>query len=342
MESEIKGTMNIGGKIYITEETVLPQAQLRFYAKNPRVYSELIKEDGEYPDQSTIESYMTSTERTKELKERIKANGGLINPVIVRKGDYAVLEGNTRLAAYRILVNQEPENENWKNIKCVLLPEDISENDINILLGAYHIKGTKDWEPYEQAGHLYRWHKTSKLPLESMAKQMGLTKSTVENMIKVYTFMNDHDDLDKSRWSYYEEYLKNKGINKLREENENFDIVFVNQVINSAIPSAQYVRKIGDMGKLNTKTRKKVVSRIVSGEETFVEAYERIAEEGKLDNVVKKLEKFRTQINEESFENQLMSLTGTALKDAKFNVNKIIKTLNRYKRSLDEIKDNEN
>ena len=33
---------------------------------------------------------MTMSERAKELKEKIKANGGLINAVIVRKGDYAV------------------------------------------------------------------------------------------------------------------------------------------------------------------------------------------------------------------------------------------------------------
>ena len=76
-------------------------------------------------------------------------------------------------------------------------------------------KGVKDWDPYEQAGHLYRWRKSSKLPITSMAKQLGLSKGTVENMINVYTFMKKHDDLNKSNWSYYEEYLKNSGIKKI-------------------------------------------------------------------------------------------------------------------------------
>lgn len=332
------GTINIGEKVYITEELSLPQSQLRFYVKNPRVYSELVKEDGDYPNQSVIESHMTATEHAKELKEKIKANNGLIYPVIVRKGDYVVLEGNTRLAAYRILAKQEPDNENWKKMKCVVLPENITEDDINILLGASHIKGKKDWDPYEQAGHLYRWHTNSRLPLVTMAKQLGLTKGVVESMINVYNFMKEHDDLNKNRWSYYEEYLKNKGISKLREENPNFDVIFVNQVINSEVPSAQYVRKIGEIGNLpkNNKERKQAVAGIMSGELTFVDAFEAIAQTGKFDDIVKKVKKFRNQISEDSFEKQLVQLDGSAKADVIFEIKKIHKALEKFMKKLDD------
>ena len=322
-----KGTMNIGGKVYVTEETELPQTMLKYYVKNPRVYSELIKEDGEYPGQAEIDAHMTSSERAKELKEKIKANGGLMNPVIVKKDDYSVLEGNTRLAAYRILSKQEPNNPLWKNMKCIILPGEITEDDINILLGNFHIKGTKDWDPYEQAGHLYRWRQESKLPIETMAKQLGLTKGVVENMINVYTFMKEHDDHNKSRWSYYEEYLKNKGVNVLRQENPNFDTIFVSQVVSEKIPSAQYVRKIGELGNLNNKERKKATEGIVSGEQSFVEAYETVAETGRFDDALKKVRKFKTNISDDSFEKQVIALDGTAKKDIIFDIKKIQKRL---------------
>ena len=40
--------------------------------------------------------------------------------------------------------------------------------------------------------------------------------------------MKDHDDLNKSNWSYYEEYLKNAGIKKIisKEEKEKIKIIF--------------------------------------------------------------------------------------------------------------------
>lgn len=335
--AEIKnGTMNIGGCTYETKETELPQSKLRFYDKNPRVYSELVFDEGHMPSQEEIEKHMISSDRAKELKEKIKANNGLINPVIVRDGDFSVLEGNTRLAAYRILLKSEPDNDNWKNMKCIILPSNISNDAINILLGAYHIKGTKDWDPYEQAGHLYRWRQSSKLPVASMAKQLGLSNATVENMINVYTFMKDHDDLNKSNWSYYEEYLKNAGIKKIREEKPNLDIVFVNQVISKTIPSAQYVRKLGEIGNKKGKEVKKVVNEISSGSMTIKEGYDLLAESGKFDDSVKKLEKFRTTISTDTFENQISELTGNAREDAIFNIKKINTRLNRLLKKLNE------
>ncbi len=97
---------------------------------------------------------MCLQEHVKELKESIKSNGGLIDPIIVRDGDFVVLEGNSRLAAYRILYKTDPIK--WAKIKVTLLPKDIPESAVFTLLGQYHIVGKDPWDPYEQAGYLYR------------------------------------------------------------------------------------------------------------------------------------------------------------------------------------------
>ena len=74
--------------------------------------------------------------------------------VVKRNGDYVVLEGNSRLAAYRLLAEKDPVK--WQKVRANILPEEISENEIFTLLGQYHLVGRKDWNIFEQAAYLYR------------------------------------------------------------------------------------------------------------------------------------------------------------------------------------------
>lgn len=94
--------LTIGNKEFTVELMELDQRTLKFYPENPRVYS-VLNLAGEEPSQDEIEKLMCRQEHVKQLKESIVSNGGLIDPLIVRAGDFTVLEGNSRLAAYRIL-----------------------------------------------------------------------------------------------------------------------------------------------------------------------------------------------------------------------------------------------
>ena len=96
---------------------------------------------------------MKSMEHVKQLRLSIEQNGGLIDPLIVvkRNGDYVVLEGNSRLAAYRLLAEKDPVK--WQKVRANILPEEISENEIFTLLGQYHLVGRKDWNIFEQAAY---------------------------------------------------------------------------------------------------------------------------------------------------------------------------------------------
>ena len=97
----------------------------------------------------------TATDNVREnLVPSIKANGGLIEPLLV-KGQL-VLEGNSRLAAYRILA--EGRDTKWQKVRVRRLPDSITEAEVFALLGEFHIVGKRDWAPFEQAGYLYREH----------------------------------------------------------------------------------------------------------------------------------------------------------------------------------------
>ena len=139
----VNDTLTIGKKIFEVQKGDLNQADLKFYIDNPRVYSAL-RTHNETPSQKEIEELMTGMDHVKQLKLSIETNGGLIDPLIVRAGDNVVLEGNSRLAAYRLLCRIDPIK--WGMVKCTILPADIDDASIFALLGQYHIVGGS-WKP---------------------------------------------------------------------------------------------------------------------------------------------------------------------------------------------------
>jgi hypothetical protein len=225
MPENIEGNLNqdsliiLGIKVPTTTQ-MLPQQKLKFFVDNPRVYS-IVRANGRQPSQEDIQEQLCEMEHVKELREDIKRNGGLLEPLIVRGGSFEVLEGNSRLAAYRQLASKEPIK--WATVKCSVLPDDVDDALIFALLGQFHIKGKKDWAPYEQAGFLYRRFNNHKVPVSVLSTELGLGSKTVTHLIDTYQFMVDHDEVDISRWSYYDEYLKSNTIKRARKKHSEMD-----------------------------------------------------------------------------------------------------------------------
>lgn len=313
--------LTIGKKDYIVQICELNQADLKFYTENPRVYSAL-NMDGTEPSQDEIENHMCDMDHVKQLKQSIESNGGLIDPLIVRDGDFTVLEGNSRLAAYRLLCRVDAIK--WGTVKCKLLPADIDDSAIFALLGQYHIIGRKDWDPYEQANYLYRRHQQTRLPIEYMAQELGISKQKAKNMIEVIEFMIANDDLDKHHWSHYEEYLKNAGIKKYRETSPDIDNTIVTSIKTGVITDAKDMRKLGDIAKVGDKQSKKVMQNIAEGKMDIYEGYSEIQDAGKFDDVVKKLKSFRQYVNDVSIEKQIKASDET-YQQAQFELKRILK-----------------
>lgn len=318
-----KENLTIGKKDYEVEICELNQADLKFYTENPRVYS-VLNIGGEEPSQAEIEEHMCNLDHVKQLRLSIESNGGLIDPLIVRDGDYTVLEGNSRLAAYRLLCRTDAIT--WGKVKCKVLPADIDDDAIFALLGQYHIIGRKDWDPFEQANYLFRRHQQTRLPVEYMAQELGISKQKAKNMIEVIRFMIENDDLNKRHWSHYEEYLKNGGIKKYRETNPDIDETIVEAIKTEAIREAADMRKLGEIARVGDKQSKKVMQKIAEGEIDLYEGYEEVQDAGKLDDVVKKLKTFRQYINDNTIEKQIKG-SEEIYKQAQFEIKKIIKRL---------------
>jgi hypothetical protein len=319
---ETENIITIGKKDYSFREEDILQNMLKFYPENPRIYSSLVI-DGAIPEQEEIEDQLINMEHVKTLRLSIEANGGLIDSLIVRDGDFVVLEGNSRLAAYRMLVKKDPIK--WGKVKCKVLPKEITDEAIFNLLGQYHIVGRQDWSPFEQAGYLWRRiHNNDVLP-DKLAQEMGLSPSRTKKMVEVYDFMKEHNNVDPQKWSYYEEYLKSRSINQARLEIPELDIAVAFQIRTGVISQAIDIRKkLEPVTKiLSAKKRKKVLKDFVSGESSLDECFETAELSGVNTSILQDLVGVRKRLNALNERKQITTLSDEDQKKCQYEVKKI-------------------
>ena len=291
----MNNTIKIKGIEYPIYETELYQKNLKFYKDNPRIYS-VINTEGYDPSQQEIEEQMCNLDHVRDLKTNIIEFGGLAEPIYVRDGTFDVLEGNSRLAAYRLLNKQFPDGR-WSKIRCNVLPEDIPESAIRALLGTLHLVGRTDWSPFEQAGYLYRIKNKENVTDGQLAKELGLKKGDVTSSIKIFTLMKDMDDIIPEHWSYYAEYCKSQSISKKRKEYDNLDKAFSEQVKGNRIKQAMDVRTcLSQVLNVADKITDKALEKFISGDYDVYEVKDVIQSTGKTDDSYKLLNQFRRKI----------------------------------------------
>ena len=313
-------TLLIRGVDIPVQTVTMLQADLRFFVDNPRIYS-ILRMDGGKPSQDDIERKLRDMDHVKALIQDIRRDGGLTDPVIVRAGSLEVLEGNSRLAAYRVLYAIDPIR--WAKIKCKLLPENIDERLIFALLGQYHIKGKKDWAPFEQAGFLYRRSVTHNIESGQLAREIGLSRRKVEHLIATYQFMLDHKESDTARWSYYDEYLKSRIIRKARLGQPDFDSLIVEKIKSGEIAKAVDVRDRLPVICSAPKVLKKFAKKVYD----FEDAHEQAVDAGADSAPYRRLVTFRQWIAKPEVARTLARTQGQTKKKIEFELDKLARRI---------------
>ena len=318
------------GKITVQNETIeyrereMKVDDLKFWPENPRVYSALrLKLMGEEPTQKDIEEVMTSLENVKRLRSSIKAVGGLTHPLFVRNG--VVIEGNSRLAAYRLLCRGDKIR--WAKVRCNVLPEDMSDDLVFALIGSIHIDGVTEWTPFEQAGYLFRHLQKSKKPIEAIAKDCGLTPSKSKQYVKVYETMLANDDTDQSKFSYYLEMLKNGDITSKSAKNPELNLIdtLCQKIKNGSITKANELRDIAKLAKADSADANMALKAYLNDEESLSSAVAKVSEEDKKRHARDVASKFREFLTNANYVVQLMAED----EEFKFEMDRIISRLNR-------------
>jgi len=325
-ESKMKDIMTISGQEIEVSDCWLNQIDLSFYPENPRIYSIVYCGDDK-PSQSEIEERLIVKDHVKQLYQSIKANGGLIDPLIVVDGKNIVIEGNSRLAAYRILASDDPIK--WGKVRCRILPENIDEKLIFNLLGQYHIIGRKDWAPFEQAGYLWRRKNHHGASVKEMAGEMGISEGIVRSLIKVYSFMHENNDVDVQHWSYYDELLKIPA--KKKASFPQFDNILVQKIKSGEISKAVEIRdKVKKIVAVPGKSGEKLVRKFLENKNSIERCYEGAIARGATNEVYKKLHSFREYILDTDIENLIFEMKEDQLKKCLFEIKKIFQAAGRF------------
>jgi len=302
----------------------LSHQELQFYSENPRIYS-VVWADDTVPSQSEIFKALSQLDHVKQLVQSIKLNEGLIEPIIVRDGDQVVLEGNSRLAAYKILAQKDPIT--WDKILCKVLPSDIDESAVFSLLGEYHIIGKKDWEPFERAGYLHRRHFHHEISVDDLVKEVGLKKPSIQHAIDVYDFMNKNNETDINKWSYYEVYLKSRKIKKYREKyKDDMDKRIIDLIKGNKLDRAATLR---DKLPVMIEGGAKDFKRFVEGKINFEECLARAEDKGAGNRSLKKLSDFRQWVSQLDIEDELAVAKSDVRSSCRYELDRIRRRIGR-------------
>lgn len=186
------------------------------------------------------------------LQESIKANNGIIHPIIVNKTDdihATVIEGNTRVQIYRDLKKRGVRG-NWNTIRAIVY-FNLSENEIDAIRLQSHLVGPREWDPYSKAKYLNYLSNLQRLPLALIISFCGGKGNEVKKMINAYNDMeeyyrpnlDDDSEFDQKKFSAFAE-LQNRSILEALQRNSFSKDSFAKWVINENIDTMQNVRKL--------------------------------------------------------------------------------------------------
>ena len=126
------------------------------------------------------------------LKESIKVNGGIINPIIVNRypdGQLVVIEGNTRVQIYKEFVESDPDGP-WKSIIAIVY-DNLPDYKIHAIRLQTHLVGPRDWDAYSKAKYLHQLSDIDKMPMATIISFCGGKTQEIRKLIDAYV-MNFH------------------------------------------------------------------------------------------------------------------------------------------------------
>ena len=253
---------------------------LKFLKDNPRVYAVTHGEAGfdqkpQEEQQDTIFEKLQNEPSVKNLVREVERHGGLIEPVLVRMDTKEVIEGNSRLAVYRMLRDKGAGGD-WDRISCHVVSK-LTDEQQAAFLNQIHVKGKTQWSAYEKANfayvrRVYGW------TVARIAARFGESVATIYKRVNAITKMKESGDNELSHFSYYDVLVRNPDIHRKILIPTAFRDRLFDEIRNVGSGEAQKFTAQDLRNKLPAIIKKpRVLARYVTGEIEFAEASERAA-----------------------------------------------------------------
>ena len=263
---EVNGSgrmIHIEGDPVLVEPKRLALRDVRLDPENPRIQHAV----SQHPQKDSLTrdelcGLIIDQPGVSDLFKSIRDNGGLMDPIYVRP-DGRVIEGNCRTACLIRLHNTNRKDKRWETVQVLVVP-DITDRQVAVLQGNFHVAGKNKWRAYEKAGHVYRMNKELGMSVKDIAKAMGTQERVVTRLIESYRTMKEKvlpkmkgNGLD--RWSYVEELYKNKALEEFRSKPSNVDRA-VKLIVTKRLKHGADVRKLPRILK-NSRATKALVTK---------------------------------------------------------------------------------
>ena len=266
--------------------------KLHFLSDNPRVYA-AIREMSDFADltaeerQDRIYKCLLQEPSVKNLIPEIRRDGGLQDPIIVRHDTLQVIEGNSRLAAYRKLYD-DTNNDQWTHISCLVVTT-LTDDQQTRLLGQAHLHGKTEWSAYAKALFCFRWVEEQKKDVSTLAQVSGFTAAAINKNVKIIQLMKQNNDDKLSHFSYYDVLVRNRTISSATAESSTLQQTLFDEIKSEAF-TAQEMRE--HLPTVIAKPR--ILRKYEQGDVTLDDAFDR----AKISGTEQRLKKVRDGLDD--------------------------------------------
>jgi hypothetical protein len=243
--------ITLDGKTVRVQNVELPLERVLLDARNPRIANTaaLTVDPNGSELQKELEGLLWKDPDVRGLFQQVLVNQGLIERIIVRQ-DGTVVEGNCRTVVYRKLRERFKDEPRWRKIPARLLPVDIGEREIAILLSEMHVAGKNSWRAFEKGGHIFRMHREFALTQDEIAQRLRMSKSKVNQVIRAFDLMKT-SYLPKypgtgsiKKYSHFEELYKNADLRDWLASDPTAESQFIDWVGLGRLPLGSNVREL--------------------------------------------------------------------------------------------------
>ena len=288
-------TIAIMGQHVPARHERIPIDQLRFLPDNPRVYAairEMTGFDGLTLEEQQVRIYerLLDEPSVKNLIPEIRRDKGLHEPITVRHDTWQVIEGNSRLAAYRKL-DRDSDDDEWAHIRCLVVTS-LTDDQQTRLLGQAHLHGKTDWSPYAKALFCYRWVEEEKRDVSSLSNLSGIPPQEIKKNVRVVQLMQTNGDDKLSHFSYYNVLVRTRKIADAIGDRPELEQTLLAQIKSQPEPpfTAQEMRQ-----RLPTVIAKpRILRKYEKGDVSLEDAYDR----AKISGAERRLKKVRDDLDD--------------------------------------------
>ncbi|MCG3145311.1 MAG: hypothetical protein HONDAALG_02900 [Gammaproteobacteria bacterium] len=242
-------TFRLGNADFSVKRELWPVEKLRLDPNNQRL-GYLLRQHKKAPtvNDAELHKILWDIDQVKALYQSVYQNGGLLEDPVVRV-DSTVVEGNCRTVVMRELHKKYSDDDRFSKVWVRVLPPNVTEEQISLLLGELHIAGKIEWRAFDQAEYVWKMNKVHGKTYDFLSTHLRWSRSKLSQKISAFEETRAYlertgDPQGINRFSHFEEFMRKKPLRDWTERDPDFMRRFGQWVFDGKLPESKDVRDL--------------------------------------------------------------------------------------------------